>query len=72
MNEGLLKQIAAISGGHYFREEDLADLARELNAEPETLHTARDVEVWASPFYFLLMCLVAATEWVLRKRWDLK
>jgi uncharacterized membrane protein len=72
MNEGLLKQIAAISGGHYFREENLADLARELNAEPETLRTARDVEVWASPFYFLLMCMVAATEWVLRKRWDLK
>jgi hypothetical protein len=72
MNEGLLKQMAAISGGRYFREEDLAELAKELNSKPETLHTSRDVEVWSSPFYFLLMCVVAATEWVLRKRWHLK
>lgn len=72
MNEGLLKQMAAISGGRYFREENLAELAQALNRKPETLHTARDVEVWSSPFYFLLMCAVATTEWVLRKRWDLK
>jgi hypothetical protein len=72
MNEGLLKQMAAISGGQFFREENLADLTKALSAKPETLHTARDLEVWSSPFYFALMCLVAATEWILRKRWNLK
>ena len=72
MNEPLLKQIAAISGGRYFREEDLADLAKELNRKPETLHEARDVELWSSPLYFLLMCMVVVTEWVLRKKWNLK
>jgi hypothetical protein len=72
MNEPLLKQIAAVSGGMYFREEDLAGLAKELNRKPETLHTGRDLEIWSSPLYFLLLCAVAATEWILRKRWDLK
>jgi uncharacterized membrane protein len=72
MNEGLLRQMAATSGGSFFREEDLAGLAKQLNAKPEALHTTRDVEVWSSPFYFLLMCVVAGTEWFLRKRWNLK
>jgi len=72
MNEALLRQMASISGGRFFREEDLGELGKELNRKPETLHTSRDVEVWASPFYFMLMCAVAATEWVLRKRWNLK
>jgi hypothetical protein len=72
MNEPLLKQMAAISGGRYFREEDLAGLGKELNRKPESLHTSRDVEIWSSPFYFLLMCAVAVSEWLLRKKWNLK
>jgi hypothetical protein len=72
MNEGLLKQMAAISGGRYFREEDLADLSPELSRKPATVHTSRDVEVWSSPIYFLLICVVAVTEWLLRKKWNLK
>ena len=31
MNEGLLEQMAAISGGRFFREENLSGLAKELN-----------------------------------------
>jgi hypothetical protein len=72
MNEALLRQMASMSGGRFFREEDLSELPKALNAKPETLHTARDVELWSSPFYFLLICIVAATEWLLRKRWNLK
>jgi len=72
MNEGLLKQVTAISGGRFFREEDLGDLGKELNSKPEILHTARDVEVWSSPFFFALLCACACTEWILRKRWNLK
>jgi hypothetical protein len=72
MNEDLLRQMAAVSGGQFFREEDLGGLLNALNAKPETVQTARDLEVWASPFYFALMCLMAVTEWILRKRWGLK
>jgi hypothetical protein len=72
MDEPLLKQIAAISGGRYFREENLADLPKLINSRPETLHTSCDLEIWSSPLYFLVICAVAAVEWILRKRWDLK
>ena len=72
MNEPLLKKLATLSGGQFLREEDLAGLMPNLKAKPEMLHTSRDVELWSSPFYFLLICLVAGTEWVLRKRWGVK
>ena len=72
MNQGLLEQMAAASGGRFFREENLSGLAKALNRKPETLHTARDLELWASPLYFLLMAATAVTEWALRKRWNLK
>jgi hypothetical protein len=72
MNEGLLKQMAQVSGGRFFREENLSGLVRDLNRKPETLRTVRDLDVWASPLYFALMCAVAGAEWILRKRWGLK
>ncbi len=72
MNEGLLEQMAAISGGGFFREENLGGLVQALNSKPEILRTSRDVEVWSSPLYFLMLCAIAATEWILRKRWNLK
>ena len=72
MNEALLRQMAAMSNGRFFREEDLADLGKDLNRKPETLHTSRDVELWSSPFYFLLMCALAVSEWILRKKCNLK
>jgi hypothetical protein len=72
MNETLLRQMASASGGQFFREENLADLPAALKAKPETIHAARDLEIWSSPFYFLLMCLIAVTEWLLRKIWNLK
>jgi len=72
MNEALLRQMAAISGGRFLREEDLAGLPAELSAKPEAIHTARDLEVWSSPFYYALLCAVAVAEWFLRKRWNLK
>jgi uncharacterized membrane protein len=72
MDEGLLKQVAAASGGKFLREEDLAGLSGDLNAKPETLHTARDIDVWASPFAFILLCALAVTEWILRRIWNLK
>jgi uncharacterized membrane protein len=72
LNEGLLTQMAQVSGGRYFREENLAGLTAELNRKPETLRTARDLDVWASPLYFIVMCAVAGAEWILRKRWGLK
>ena len=34
--------------------------------------TTLEAELWSSPLYFLIVVIVASTEYALRQRWDLK
>jgi hypothetical protein len=72
MNEALLRQMAELSGGAFFREENVNALPDAVRAKSETIKTTVDAELWSSPLYFLLLAALAGTEWALRKRWQLK
>lgn len=72
MNEVLLKQMAELSGGGFFREETLHELPGALRSTAERVSSVVDAELWSSPLYFLLMLTVATLEWALRKRAQLK
>jgi uncharacterized membrane protein len=72
MNEAVLKQMAEISGGGFFREETLAKLADTISAKTERVTSTVDAELWSSPVYFALLLIVATVEWYLRKRVQLK
>ena len=72
MNEPLLKDLAASTGGHYFREENLLHLPDTISARSERVQSPLEVELWASPLYFLLVIAVITVEWVLRKMSHLK
>jgi len=65
-------QLPPISGGGFFREENLAKLPETLSAKSERVASVVDAELWASPLYFLLLLIVATVEWALRKRVQLK
>ncbi len=72
MNLPVLQEMARLSGGQFFREESLAELPDVLQANDERIQTIVDADVWASPFIFVLLLGLAASEWILRKRWELK
>lgn len=72
LNEPLLRQVAARTGGAYFREEDLYRLPDTVQARTERVRSALEVPLWSSPLYFLMLMAVATAEWLLRKRSDLK
>jgi len=72
MNESLLKDLASVTGGQYFREEDLYKLPDTISAKTERVQSPMEVELWASPLYFLFMLAVVTAEWVLRKLSHLK
>ena len=72
MNEPLLREMASISGGAFFREETLFQLPDSIRAKTERVRSPMEVELWASPLYFLLLLGVVTTEWVLRKLSHLK
>jgi len=72
INEPLLKDLAASTGGHYFREENLNQLPDTISSKTERVQSPLEVELWASPLYFILMLMVITAEWVLRKMSHLK
>jgi hypothetical protein len=72
MNEPLLRDMASISGGQFFREEDLHKLPDTISAKTDRVRSPLEVELWSSPLYFILMLLVVTAEWILRKASYLK
>lgn len=72
MNEPMLKQLASMTGGQFFREENLYQLPDAIRAKTERVQSPLEVELWASPLYFLLLLGIVTAEWVLRKLSHLK
>ena len=72
MNRALLEQMAAASGGGFFREEDLYQLPQKIAGKSERIKSKMEVEIWSQPVYFLLMLGVVTVEWILRKVSQLK
>jgi hypothetical protein len=72
MNQGLLTDLARATGGAFLREEDLFRLPELIAARTEHVKSPMEIELWSSPFYYLLMLSVLAAEWLLRKRSQLK
>jgi hypothetical protein len=72
MNETLLRELATISGGAFFREEDLHRLPDAMDLRTERIRSTFDVEVWSSPLYFVVLMMLVTAEWVLRKMNQLK
>ena len=67
MNAKLMYDVATLTHGRFFREEDLHQLVKTISAKPATVESRLELELWATPFYFLLILFVVTVEWVLRK-----
>jgi hypothetical protein len=72
MNEPLLQDLAKISGGSFFREEDLDRLPEAIVNSSKKVRTQAQVDVTSSFPYFTLLILLITVEWILRKRAFLK
>ena len=72
LDEAMLKQLAASTGGQYFTSETIQALPDSITNKTAQQASKRKVELWASPIFFLLIILVITTEWVLRKFAELK
>jgi hypothetical protein len=72
MNEALLRDLAAASSGAFFREEDLSSLPEQISQKTMRVKSHKEVDLWSSWFYFLILLTVVTVEWILRKRSYLK
>ena len=69
MNEAGLRQMAEITGGGFYREENLHELPAAISAKAERIATTLDGELWSSPLFFIILLLTGSLEWLLRKKW---
>ncbi len=68
MNEPLLKQIAAVSGGRYLTPREAQRLPALLKGNPLKVTRQFESELWSAPLPLLLFALLLTSEWILRKR----
>ncbi len=67
LDEATLKEIAAITKGGFFREEDLYKLPDSTQLKNERIKSKLEVDLWCSPAYFLLLLAIVTAEWIGRK-----
>jgi len=68
VNEELLRQVAAASGGRYFREENFDRVLELLAPMTQGRVVESDTVLWQSWWWFLPIVGMLTIEWLLRKR----
>ncbi len=68
LNEDLLKQLAAKTGGHYTPIADAASLPDKIKPVQESVFAVQERELWDNPIVLILAVGFLGTEWFLRMR----
>lgn len=67
-NEELLQQMAHVSGGEFYREEDAARLINQLDPLSKGRIEESETVLWQSWYWFVPIIALLTAEWILRKR----
>ncbi len=68
-NRSLLTQLAQATGGQYWSAGNLAGLPEAIRFSPAGIAEQQTKPLWDMPIIFLLLIILKATEWMLRRRW---
>ena len=68
-NRRLLEQLAAGTGGRYWKPSDLQNLPRDIAYSEAGISVHTTHELWDMPINFLLLLALPAGEWLLRRKW---
>ncbi len=71
MQEDLLRRMAEVSGGRYVPVSELSELPEALAGEQRTITVRRQSELWDLWPVLVLVVLLLAIEWFVRRRHDL-
>lgn len=68
-NRELLAKLASETGGKYYPVSSLAKLPEEISYSEAGITVRETRDLWNMPFLFLVLLLMRAAEWLLRRRW---
>jgi uncharacterized membrane protein len=69
-NAGLLQRLSEVTGGQYFEADDISALPDLLRYSSSGITETEYRTIWDAPAIFLLLLLLKASEWLLRRRWS--
>jgi uncharacterized membrane protein len=68
-NRALLEKLSAETGGRYWTPQEFAKLPSEITYSEAGITIRQTKDLWNMPAVFLLLLLLPASEWLLRRRW---
>lgn len=68
-NRPLLEQLAAQTGGRYWKPSELKDLPRDISYSEAGISVRSTKDLWNMPVVFLLLLGLPIAEWLLRRKW---
>ena len=68
-NRAALTAISNATGGQYFTPGELDKLAQVITSSSAGITETQILPIWDAPLLLLLLVLLKATEWLLRRRW---
>jgi hypothetical protein len=69
LNRRLLDQLAAETGGRYWKPSELSNLPRDISYSEAGISVRSTKEVWDMPIVFLILLALPIAEWLLRRKW---
>lgn len=70
-NRQLLEQLAAQTGGQYWKPQDLPKLAADIPYSEAGITVREAKDLWNMPVVFVLLLLLRSSEWLLRRKWGI-
>ena len=70
-NRELLEKLAEQTGGRYWTLDQVSGLPDEIRFSQAGITSREIMDLWDMPALFILLLLLRATEWLLRRSWGL-
>ena len=70
-NRARLEQLAADTGGRYWRLSELKTLPRDVSYSEAGISVRNTKELWDAPIGFVLLLALPTAEWLLRRKWGM-
>ncbi len=68
-NRPLLERISVLTGGQYWSPEQWNEIPEAISYSTAGITEQQISYLWDAPFFFLLLILLKAAEWLLRRHW---
>lgn len=68
-NRPLLERVAELTGGQYWTVDEWDEIPEAISYSTAGITEQQISYLWDAPFFFLLLVLLKAMEWLLRRHW---